>query len=187
MDSKETGAYIVGEQFRDVSTTATRRVPNGQWFGAGCGGFGTVTANVAVVSPTNTIPCANSLTMVGRDVCIVMSTDFAKSTGPILVNGVATTTIAGASGGTIAFPFSDINGNTMASGTVVSVVANGLNNDTVTLAESGPGTSFTIAAVGCKASGPVTFHVLMHPNATVTPPVASPNGATTFFGPVNVN
>lgn len=186
MNSAETGAYVVGEKYFDISSGAARRSPNGAWFGAGCGGFGTTTANVSVVNPSGTIQCANSLTMIGQDACIVMATSGAQFTGP-------TGGPISSGSGQVTYTVSDLNGQVMPAGTTVTLVSSNLSEVTVTLAPSVGGTSFTMPDVGCAGSGPIGFTVTVTPTAASTGPwhgsfflqVASPSGLISQSSAVN--
>jgi hypothetical protein len=168
MDMNENSAYDLGEPFADISASVTtRRSPDGKWYGAGCGGFGHTHASVAASG--GTVNCANKLTMIGKDDCIVMSTDGALITAPTstLIDhnlGLPTST---------SVDITDANGNAIGSGSKIQIVSNNVSGVTLSLSPSdSSGTSYTVPDIGCKSTPTITF--------TVTAALAT--GATTFSG-----
>ena len=174
MDSSETGIYLSPEPFADIdSSVTTRRQPDGKWYGPGCGDtFGsTTTASVSAKSSSGaaeTITCANKLTMIGKDDCIIMSTDDAVVTDGVDSGGTPVTTISagalGATGQTIFYTVTDANSNAIASGSTVAIVQNSVNGVILAInpGTAGSTTSFTEADTGCEA------------------PTSSPNMVQTF-------
>lgn len=177
MDSKEVGYFITDETFVDIdSTVTTRRAPSGAWFGAACGGFGTTTA---LVSATNgpggaaiTVPCSNKLTMIGKDDCIVMSTDNAVWTGgtPSTLDHTALVPIV--------FTLQDLHGNVVASDSKITVVTNNLSGLSLILspASGGSTSSFTEPDNGCGPPGGPTQVTTFIVTGQIVP------GSTTFAG-----
>lgn len=158
MDSKETGYFIKDEVFEDInSSVTTRRVPNGEWYGAGCGGFGTTTTSVSATNGPGgsaiTVPCANTLTMIGKDDCIVMSTDGA------IINGITAGETITTGGTAVTFTITDLNGNAIGSGSTVAIVPVNVTGATLTLAPAPDGITYTQADQGCSAAPALTFTV----------------------------
>ena len=170
MDSKETGAYVSGEPYFNIANNHNipRRNPDGKWYGAGCGGFTTVSSSVTTTS--GSVTCANALTMIGREDCIVMSTNAAVFSLP--TNGIVPHT-----GGSTSLTLQDANGNVIASGSTVSIQSINVQGVTLTLSPSASGgQSYTQGDQGCSTPGAApavqTFVV------TVT----QTSGATSFGG-----
>ena len=167
MDSKETGQYILGEDYVDLdnANNVPRRAPNGKWYGAGCGGFGTTTATVSVVGPTGTITCANTQTMIGKDDCIVMSTD------GVIFGAPSQTLIdhtAPPPGNSATFTLEDGNHNVIASGSTVTLVADiPITGVTVQLVGGTGGTTITQPDQGCTPPG--SFPAVQTYTVTVIP------------------
>ena len=170
MDSNENGAYDSGESYVNIANSHNllRRVPDGKWYGAGCGGFGATTASVAATG--GTVTCANALTMIGKDDCIVMSTDHANIGAPSALTAAHT-------GDTVTITVADLNGNVIGSGSTLTVQTVSVQGVTLSLSPAATGgATYTQADQGCSAPGAApavqTFTI------TVTPQ----NGATTFGG-----
>ena len=186
MDSSESGIYVSPEPFADIdSSVTTRRQPDGKWYGPGCGdAFGSKTkSSVAALDSSGhaeTITCANKLTMIGKDDCIIMSTDHAVIVSP------GTTTISdttdlnhGANTVVLTYTVTDGHSNAIGSGSQVSVQTNSLQGVTVVISPSDPGSTstFTEGDEGCLPPG-------SSPNMvqTYTITVAQAPSATQFGG-----
>lgn len=178
MDSKETGQYILGEDYVDLNNAnnVPRRAPDGKWYGAGCGGFGTTTATVNVVGPTGTITCANTQTMIGKDDCIVMSTDGVTFGAP------SVTTIshsAAPPANSATFTLEDGNGNVIASASSVGLVADTpFTGVSVQLVGGTGGTVVTQGDQGCTPPG--SFPAVQTYTVTVTPIAGSASFSGSF-------
>jgi hypothetical protein len=162
MDSSETGIYLSPEPFVDIdSSVTTRRQPDGEWYGVGCGGFGSNATTVAAKNTSGgaeTITCAKKLTMIGKEDCIIMSTDSAVVTDGVDSTSTPVTTVsAGAiplTGTAIFYTVTDLKGNAIAKGSKVAIVNNAATGVTLTINPStggGSSTSFTEADEGCQA------------------------------------
>lgn len=176
MDGNENGSYDTGETFENIDNnhTSARRDPDHKWYGAGCGGFGSTTTSVSAASGSvaSSVTCANKLTMIGKDACIIMTTDAALMGAPSSTS-VDHTTLTPSTPATITITVSDTNGNTIGSGSTVEIVANNVQGVDLTLSPSdSSGTSYPEPDVGCASSGAQTF--------TIT--AALQTGATAFGG-----
>jgi hypothetical protein len=168
MDTNENGGYDIGEPFEDIAngSSVTRRAPNtNKWYGAGCGGFSGSTASIT--STSGAIACANKLTMVGQDGCIVMSTDHATVGTPSQATVLHT-------GDLVTITVADSNGNVIGSGSTITIGTINVAGVTLTLSPSTGtgGNSFTQPDVGCNGAAVETFTITVTPNP----------GATTFGG-----
>lgn len=168
LDSKETGAYIFGEPYFNVSNNGSlpRRSPDGKWYGSGCGGFGSNSSSVSTTG--GAVTCANALTMIGREDCLVESTDAANVTGPS-VSTVSAASIP-AAGTPVTFTVEDTNGNVIGSGSTVSIVSVNVSGVVLALSPaSGTNTtSFTQADAGCGSGGPQTFVITVTKSSSAT-------------------
>jgi len=161
MDSSETGIYLSPEPFADIdSSVTTRRQPDGKWYGPGCGdSFGsTTTTSVSAKDSSGaaeTITCANKLTMIGKDDCIIMSTDDATVTNGVDSGGTPVTSISAAAlpatGSVITYTVTDGNGNAVANGSTISIIQNSVNGVILAInpATGSSTTAFTEPDVGC--------------------------------------
>lgn len=174
MDSAETGAYVSGEPYFNIANNSSlpRRAPDGKWYGAGCGGFGSNTTSVTTT--TGTVTCANALTMIGREDCLVESTDGA------IVGTPSNTLFNHTSPGTLSttITVSDTNGNPIGSGSTISIVQVSVSGVALTLSPSSGSstTSFTEPDAGCTPPGSAASQVIFTITGTVN------SGATTFGG-----
>ncbi len=169
-DDNEDGTYESGEYFLDFNNNAMRDAPTGSFIGITCTG----------TTPTST--CTQNTLAIGTSLQLTMSTSAANISLGGLGAGV-TGTVAGLSvpetGGSVAFNVQDLNGNSMAAGTSVSVAL----SSTVTSATAqqvGPTT------VGCDAGvGGQDYSVNMSAGAagagTLTVTVTSPSGTVSYL------
>jgi hypothetical protein len=172
-DSQETGTYASGETFFDFDQNNTYTFADNKWEGVNC------------QDPTR---CGTaSSTGVGKDICIVMSTDGAiisttPQGGGTFTNGQSTTLTVG-TGKDITFSVTDANGNAPTSGTTVALVQSNVANVTITAV----GLPSTLADFGCGA-GAITFSVHVAPTAGATsPPVGALQLTVTTPGPATIS
>lgn len=170
LDSKETGAYISGEPYFNIANNKSlpRRSPDGKWYGAGCGGFGTSTTSISaindpVANTSETVTCANALTMIGREDCFVSSTDGAVFSVPSKATVAHT-------GDSVTVTIQDGNGNVIGSGSTITIGTVNVQGVTLTLSPSAAGgTSFTQADQSCSTPGAApavqTFTITVTPTA----------------------
>jgi hypothetical protein len=173
-DDNEDGAYESGEYFLDFNNNGMRDAPTGSFIGITCTG----------TTPAST--CTQNTLAIGTSLQLTMATSAAHIT---FVSGTAGVTNGGSatapslsvpsSGGSVAFNVQDLNGNSMAAGTGV----------TITLSSTVTGETFSQigpTTVGCDAGqGGQDYSVSLSAGAigpgTLTVTVTSPSGTVTYL------
>jgi hypothetical protein len=182
MNSKETGSYIPGEFFYDYNKDGVRNAADGAWEGLLCEATQAICGpNKLTGSSSNPV---STTTGVGQEQCIVMSTSGAAIIGP-------NPSSVGHSG-SVTFVVSDTNGNVLASGSTVKVLAvQGTTGVTYTISPFSDALAqlYTVGDVDCAGSTaywPLTFTVTISPISGATSysgavyiQVTSPGGTTT--------
>ncbi len=173
-DDNEDGVYKSGEYYLDFNNNGARDAPTGSFIGITCTG----------TTPGST--CTQSTLAIGTSLRLTMSTSASNISLGTLGTGVTNSGSAGApilsvpqAGGSASFNVQDLNGNSMAAGTSVSITLTSSVSNAV-------GTQVGPTAVGCDSGiGGQNFGVNMSAGATgagtLTITVTSPSSTVTYL------